>query len=131
MAEGNLMLSFPMFALAEKAFPNSATGMIHFRGFHARQADVAGSPQQCLMLFATESSASEYAAGRPSLDDAYVVSLADKMELEEVLADCRQAGIPLVMIASGLPGQGIVRMEELTRALQALDRTPRNNGEDA
>jgi hypothetical protein len=121
MSAGQLLLSFPMFALAKEASSNPATGMMRYRGFHARHADNNGEPGDCLMLFATEESAREYAVSRPMLAGAHSVTIADKLELETVLADCRQKGVPFVMIATGMPQQGIVRIEDLSRGLDALD----------
>jgi hypothetical protein len=43
------------------------------------------------------------------------------MELETVLADCQQMGVAFVMIAAGMPQQGIVRIADLSRGLDALD----------
>jgi len=121
MSAGELLLSFPMFALARDAASNYATGMIDYRGFHARQAHINDQPQDCLMLFATENSAREYVAGRPALAGHHCAAIADTMELEAVLADCRQMGVAFVMIATGLPEQGIARIEDLSRGLDKLD----------
>jgi hypothetical protein len=38
-----------------------------------------------------------------------------------VLADCREMGVALVMIATGMPEQGIARVEDLSRGLDELD----------
>jgi hypothetical protein len=121
MSAGELLLSFPMFALARDAAPNPRTGMIHYRGFHARQVNIDGRPHDCLMLFATEDSAREYAARRPALAGVHCVNIADKLELETVLADCRQMGVGFVMIATGMPEQGIARIGELSCGLDKLD----------
>jgi len=121
MPAGDLLLSFPMFALARDAEPNPATGMIHYRGFHARQANIDGEPRECLMLFATEDSARKYASHGAALIGTHCATIADKLELETVLADCRQLGVAFVMIATGMPQQGIVRIEDLSRNLDALD----------
>jgi hypothetical protein len=121
MSSGDLLLSFPMFALARDANPNPATGMMHYRGFHARRVNWNGEGQHCLILFATEDSARQYAARRTALANTHLVTITDKMELETVLADCRQLGVEFVMIAANMPQQGIVRLCDLGRGLDALD----------
>lgn len=121
MSAGDLLLSFPMFALARDKTQNPSTGMVRYRGFHARQANIDDEPRECLMLFATADSARDYAARRAALAGAHCVTIADKLELETVLADCRQLGVPFVMIATGMPQQGIVRISDLSRSLDALE----------
>jgi hypothetical protein len=107
------VIPIPLFAVGKSE--TDEEGQPRLRGIHGTTLPDGA---KCLMFFTTEEKATSYKDRKPNLSEHLVGSAPSKLDLELLIADCRQLGAKALRIDEGRP----IDLADFARVLDSLEK---------